>query len=108
MVGSSDIVNNLIIGIFSNKLLQSFGWSGYFIALSTLALVVLVATILFPSVHFRHDEDEEDMPPVEKEQAGGRDDRRLSSTVVRASHNAGQDSLHRRSSQQYAELSIHL
>ena len=48
MVGSSDVVNNLLIGALSNVLLNQFGWQGYFVSLSTLATLVFVVTLLFP------------------------------------------------------------
>lgn len=48
LVGSSDIANNLLIGLFSGTLLDAFGWSGYFVGISTMCIVVLVVSILFP------------------------------------------------------------
>ena len=46
--GSSDIVNNLIIGFMGDSLLDSVGWSNYFICLTPMCGVIMVATVLFP------------------------------------------------------------
>ena len=48
MIGSSDVANNLLIGIFSNILLKNFGWNGYFMSVATLAILVLFVTYFFP------------------------------------------------------------
>ena len=48
LVGSSDIANNLLIGVFSSHIMELVGWSGYFVTISSLCLLVVAATLLFP------------------------------------------------------------
>ena len=55
MIGSSDIVNNLLIAFFSRSILDHVGYDKYFMLLSVFVLVVLVVTCFFPDID---DEDE--------------------------------------------------
>lgn len=48
LVGSSDIVNNLLIGFLSRPLMVHVGWVGYFLCISSLSILVFVVTLVFP------------------------------------------------------------
>ncbi|XP_059080898.1 uncharacterized protein LOC131878793 [Tigriopus californicus] len=48
MVGSSDIVNNLLIGFLSRPLMVHLGWMGYFLCISSLSFLVFAVTLVFP------------------------------------------------------------
>ena len=48
-MGSSDAVNNLLIGAVSQSLLDALGWEGYFPCIAVAAgLLVVGATAAFP------------------------------------------------------------
>jgi len=45
---TSDIINNLLVGVLSRWLLSVGGWTGFFVTLSAFGAVALGVTALFP------------------------------------------------------------
>merc|ERR1719447_619638 len=46
---TSDIINNLLVGVLSRWLLSVGGWAGFFLSLSAFGAVALVVTASFPA-----------------------------------------------------------